>query len=387
VPLFGLPYWRLSGFYLFYFATLGILVPYWGLYLQWEGFSARQIGELTAILLATRIIAPNVWGWIADHRGQRMRIVRLASFLSILAFSAIFISQSYYWIAFVMMLFSFFWNASLPQFEVTTLQHLGKHSHHYSKIRVWGSIGFICVVAALGWLMDRYDAGIVPYALLLSIGGIWLISLTVPESASRHLSLNHIPIRQMLKQPAVRAFLAICFLMLVSHGPYYTFYSIYLEQHGYSRTLIGQLWALGVVAELMVFLVMHRWLPRFGIRKVLLASLILAAFRWLLIALYADHIFMLIAAQSLHAASYGAYHAASIAWVHQHFTGRNQGRGQALYSSMSFGAGGAVGSLLSGYLWLTPGPEMTFMLAALTASSAFLIGFVWLKPAKSSQIK
>ncbi|HAO26324.1 MAG TPA: MFS transporter, partial [Methylophaga sp.] len=65
MPFSGLPYWRLSGFYLFYFATLGILVPYWGLYLQWEGFSARQIGELTAILLATRIIAPNVWGWIA----------------------------------------------------------------------------------------------------------------------------------------------------------------------------------------------------------------------------------------------------------------------------------------------------------------------------------
>jgi len=383
----GLPYWRLSGFYLFYFATLGILVPYWGIYLQWEGFSARQIGELTAILLATRIIAPNVWGWIADHRGQRMRIVRLASLLSIVAFSAIFISQTYYSIAVVLMVFSFFWNASLPQFEVTTLQHLGEHSHHYSKIRVWGSIGFICVVVLLGWLLDRYDAGIVPYALLISISGIWLISLTVPESASRHLSLNHIPIRQVLKQPAVLAFLAICFLMLVSHGPYYTFYSIYLEQHGYSRTLIGQLWALGVVAELMVFLVMHRWLPRFGIRKVLLGSLLLAAFRWLLIALYADQIFMLIAAQSLHAASYGAYHAASIAWVHQHFTGRNQGRGQALYSSMSFGAGGAVGSLLSGYLWLTPGPEMTFMLAALTASSAFLIGFIWLKSAHSTSVK
>lgn len=381
MPFSGLPYWRLSGFYLFYFATLGILVPYWGLYLQWEGFSAREIGEITAILLATRIIAPNVWGWIADHRGQRIHIVRLASFFSILAFSAIFISQSYYWIAGVMVVFSFFWNASLPQFEVTTLQHLGEHSHHYSKIRIWGSIGFICVVVLLGWLMDRYDAGIVPYALLLSISGIWLISLTVPESASRHLSLNHVPIRKLLKQPAVRAFLAICFLMLVSHGPYYTFYSIYLEQHGYSRTMIGQLWALGVIAELLVFLIMHRWLPRFGIRKVLLGSLVLAAFRWLLIALFADHVFMLIAAQTLHAASYGAYHAASIAWVHQHFTGRNQGRGQALYSSMSFGAGGAVGSLLSGYLWLNPGPEWTFILAAFTASSAFFIGFIWLKSA------
>ena len=383
----GLPYWRLSGFYLFYFATLGILVPYWGLYLQWEGFSAREIGELTAILLATRIIAPNVWGWIADHRGQRMRIVRLASFLSIVAFSAVFISQSYYWIAAVLVVFSFFWNASLPQFEVTTLQHLGEHSHHYSKSRVWGSIGFILIVMSLGWLMDRFDAGIVPYALLFSISGIWLISLVVPESASRHLSLNHIPLKQVLKQPSVRAFLSICFLMLVSHGPYYTFYSIYLEQHGYSRTLIGQLWALGVIAELLVFLVMHRWLPRFGIRKVLLVSLLLAGLRWVLIALFADKIAVLIAAQSLHAASYGAYHAASIAWVHQHFTGRNQGRGQALYSSVSFGAGGAMGSLLSGYLWLSPGPEITFLLAALTATGAFIIGFIWLKTSISSVTK
>lgn len=353
-------------------------MPYWSLYLQWEGFSARQIGELTAILLATRIIAPNVWGWIADHRGQRLRIVRLASLLSLVAFSGIFISQSYLWVAIVLMVFSFFWNASLPQFEVTTLQHLGERSHHYSKIRVWGSIGFIFVVMTLGWLLDKYDAAIVPYALMLSISGIWLASLLVPESASRHLSLNHIPIKQLLKQPSVQAFLAICFLMLASHGPYYTFYSIYLETYGYGRTLIGQLWALGVVAELVVFLMMHRWLPRFGIRNVLLASLLLTALRWLLIAFFADQLPILVIAQSLHAASYGAYHAAAIAWVHLHFTGRNQGRGQALYSSISFGAGGAIGSLFSGYLWLAPGPTFTFLLAALMAISAFLIGFIWL---------
>lgn len=383
----GIPYWRLSSFYLFYFATLGIFVPYWSLYLQWEGFNARQIGELTAILLATRIIAPNVWGWIADHRGQRLRIVRVASLLSLVAFSGIFISQSYLWIAIVLMVFSFFWNASLPQFEVTTLQHLGEHSHHYSKIRVWGSIGFIFVVMALGWLLDKYDAAIVPYALMLSIGGIWLASLLVPESASRHLSLNHIPIKQLLKQPSVQAFLAICFLMLASHGPYYTFYSIYLETYGYDRTLIGQLWALGVVAELMVFLMMHRWLPRFGIRKVLLASLLLTALRWLLIAFFAEQLPILVIAQSLHAASYGAYHAAAIAWVHLHFTGRNQGRGQALYSSISFGAGGAIGSLLSGYLWLAPGPTMTFILAALIAISAFLIGFIWLQVQPCNTLK
>lgn len=379
MPLTHTPYWRLSGFYFFYFASLAVLVPYWGLYLQWLDFSAREIGELTAILLATRIIAPNIWGWIADHHGQRMRIVRFASFASALAFSGMLIDQSYFWIASVMLVFSFFWNASLPQFEVTTLQHLGEHSHHYSKIRLWGSIGFIIVVIFLGELLEFFDASIVPYAVLLSMVAIWLISLTVPESASGHLSLTQQSLSSIIKRPEIIAFLSISFLVQLSHGPYYTFYTIYLEQHLYSRSLIGQLWALGVIAEVVIFLFMHKWLPRFGIRAVLLVSLLFSTVRWLLIGFFPDNLSLLLFAQLLHAASFGTFHAAAIAWVHQHFTGRNQGRGQALYSSVSFGAGGAIGSLFSGYFWLSPGPTITFSIAAIATLIAFIIGFYWLK--------
>lgn len=379
MPLSQLPYWRLSGFYFFYFACLGVLVPYWSLYLKWEGFSASDIGELTAILLASRIIAPNIWGWIADHHGQRMRIVRFASFAATLVFAAIFFNQTYLWVAATLLLFSFFWNASLPQFEVTTLQHLGDHSHHYSKVRVWGSVGFIIIVMALGWLLEFFEPSIVPIALFLSTAGIWLVSLSVPESASRHMSLSQVSLKSLLKRPAVIAFLLMCFLMQASHGPYYTFYTIYLEENGYGRGLIGQLWALGVFAEVIIFLFMHRWLPRFGLRYVLLMSLILSACRWLLIALFPQNLAILTFAQLLHAASYGTYHAAAIAWVHRHFTGKTQGRGQALYSSVSFGAGGALGSLISGYLWLTPGPMWTYFLAASACMIAFIISYIWLK--------
>ncbi|NOQ93556.1 MAG: MFS transporter [Methylophaga sp.] len=384
MPHKNTPYWRLSGFYFFYFASLGVLVPYWGLYLQWEGFSAQEIGELTAILLATRIVAPNIWGWIADHRGQRMSIVRLASFVGAIAFSAILFSNSYLWIAGVLFVFSFFWNASLPQFEATTLQHLGEHSHHYSKIRLWGSVGFIITVAGLGMLLEYYDASIVPYIMLLSLIAIWIISLTVPESSSRHLSLEHQPILAILKRPEVIAFLSLCILVQISHGPYYTFYTIYLEQHGYSRSLIGQLWALGVVAEIVIFLFMHHWLPRFGLRLVLLISLILSTVRWLIIGFYPDSLGLLLFAQLLHAASFGSFHAAAITWIHHYFTGKNQGRGQALYSSIGFGAGGAIGSLCSGYFWVSPGPTATFSMAALTTLIAFFIGLRWLKDPHSN---
>lgn len=379
MPLKNKPYWRLSGFYFFYFASLGVLVPYWGLYLQSEGFSAQKIGELTAILLVTRIVAPNIWAWIADHHGQRMRIVRLGSLLSAIAFAGILIDNSYIWIAGILLIFSFFWNATLPQFEATTLQHLGEHSHHYSKIRIWGSIGFIIIVTALGACLERFDASIIPYTMLSSLLAIWLISLTVPESSSHHLSLGHKPLMTILKRPEVLSFLAICFLVQLSHGPYYTFYTIYLEQHHYSRTLIGQLWALGVVAEVIVFLFMHRWLPRYGIRKVLLVSLILSTLRWLIIGFYPNSLVLLLFAQLLHAASFGTFHVAAIEWVHKNFTGKNQGRGQGLYSSIGFGAGGAVGSLLSGYFWLSPGSTATFSMAGLATFLAFIICLRWLK--------
>ena len=384
MPYKNTPYWRLSGFYFFYFASLGVLVPYWGLYLQWEGFSAQEIGELTAILLATRIVAPNIWGWIADHRGQRMSIVRLASFVGAIAFSAILFSNSYLWIAGVLFTFSFFWNASLPQFEATTLQHLGEHSHHYSKIRLWGSVGFIISVAGLGMLLEYYDASIVPYVMLLSLVAIWLVSLTVPESSSRHLNLDHQPLFTILKRPEVIAFLSICVLVQISHGPYYTFYTIYLEQHSYSRSLIGQLWALGVVAEIIIFLFMHHWLPRFGLRLVLLISLLLSTLRWLIIGFYPDSMALVLFAQCLHAASFGSFHAAAITWIHHYFTGKNQGRGQALYSSIGFGAGGAIGSLFSGYFWLSPGPTATFSMAAVATLIAFFIGLRWLKDPQSN---
>ena len=377
-PYTTTPYWRLSGFYFFYFASLGIFVPYWGLYLQWQGFSAQEIGQLTAVFLGTRIIAPNLWAWLADIHEQRMRIVRVTSIIGTLVFSALLLNNSYIWIAAVMLIFSIFWNATLPQFEANTLEHLGENSHHYSKIRLWGSIGFIITVTSFGVVFERVSIELMPVALIVTMTGIWIMSLSVPESSHRDLTHNQQSLKDILKKPAIIAFFTVCFLVILSHGPYYTFYSIYLEQNGYSRSLIGQLWALGVLAEIVVFLFMHRFIPRFGLRLIIIISLLLSTLRWSLIGLFPDIITVLIFAQLLHAASFGTFHAAAIAWVHQHFIGKNQARGQALYSSIGFGAGGVLGSLTSGYLWESPGPAFTFLLAGISTLLATYVAHRWL---------
>ncbi|HEY5602627.1 MAG TPA: MFS transporter [Gammaproteobacteria bacterium] len=375
-----MPYWRLSSFYFFYFASVGALVPYWGWYLKSTGFSAHDIGIFMAIIMGTKIISPNIWGWIADHLGQRMLIVRAGSLLAALTFAGVLVSHNYWWLLLVMVLFSFFWNAALPQFEANTFNYLGNYTHRYSSIRLWGSIGFIIAVASIGSVLDLQGAGILPVVLLVLFAGIGLTSLLVPEQAAKHFPSEHVALGKLLKNPQVFALLVVCFLMQVSHGPYYTFYTIYLVEHGYSSWLTGQLWSLGVIAEVVLFLLMPVLVQRIGLRKLLLLSLVLAAFRWLMIGFYVDSLWLLIVAQLLHAATFGVYHASAIELIHRYFTGRHQGKGQALYSSLSFGAGGAVGSLYSGMIWDSTGATVAFMIAGATALIAFIISWIWIFP-------
>ena len=378
-----MPYWRLSSFYLFYFAALGTLVPYWGLYLQSRGFNPAEIGELMALLMATKIIAPNIWGWIADHTGRRIPIVRFASLLATLVFCLVFWVDGFWPLAMAMALFSFFWNASLPQFEAVTMSYLGTQVDRYSRIRLWGSVGFILTVAGAGYLVDLFDVMIIPMLVLGLYLAIWLSSLLVPEKPWQAHPEHQGSLLSVLKRREVQALLLVCFLMQASHGVYYSFYSIYLEMNGYSSTLIGQLWALGVIAEVVIFIVMHTLLQRFGARQVLIFSLLLAAIRWLMIGLFPQQLPMLLFAQLLHAATFGSFHAAAIHLTHRYFTGRHQGRGQAFYASVSFGAGGAVGSLASGYFWSGLGANITFYLSAVIALLAFFFAMVGVDKAQT----
>ena len=270
-------YWQLSGFYFFYFASIGTLIPYLGLYLEKQHYTAIEIANMFAIAMGTKIIAPNIWGWMADKQGKRMPVIRLASLLSLLAFAGIFFSTKFYWLIIVMFVFSFFWNASLPQFEATTLAHLGKNTSRYSKIRLWGSLGFVLLVSILGAVFEAYDVTTFPYIVSIILLGIWVFSYVTPEATNTQSHAAPQQFSQIIKQPAVILFFILVFLVQTSFGPYYAFYSIYLEDHGYSRTIIGQFWALGVISEILIFLIMHKMLKRWSGEFLLVCSLIFAS--------------------------------------------------------------------------------------------------------------
>ena len=361
-----MPRIRLSSFYFVYFSILGILIPYWPLYLQEAGYDAARIGSIMAIIPATKIVSPAYWGWLADRYGKTLRLIRWASFLSWTIFLCLLGDRTGLGMLIGTMLgFSFCWNATLPLFEAVTLGHLGLQTARYSRIRLWGSVGFIAFVWLIGQLLDGELAlarlpELITGLLILQ----WCISLAVPPAREMRHADDNASLLGILRRGEVLVFFFAALLLQVSHGPYYAFFSLYLEQLNYSDTAIGQLWALGVIAEIAVFLYLHRIRRGMTLRFLFLGSLALSVMRWLLIGWAADYLALLLLAQLLHAATFATAHASAIEIVHRHFSGPHHAKGQALYSGLCYGLGGALGSFYSGQLWESLGPKGVFTLAA-----------------------
>ena len=362
-----LPYWRLSGFYFFHFAFIGAFAPYWGLYLHSLSFDAFQIGVLMSLLHVMRIFAPAAWGWLADHTGRRMLIVQLAAITGLVSYCGVFFGESFYWLFIIMALMSFFWSASLPLIEATTLSHLGESTARYGSIRSWGSLGFICAVIGIGYLLDTTEIASLLWWVLGFKLGIVIFSWRIPEAEITSHSTDSLSVKQILKQPGVLPFFVACLLMAFAHGPYYTFYSIYLVEYGYSKGTIGWLWAVGVICEIGIFFLIPRLMNWLSLKQVLAFSFCCAVIRFLMIGWGVEWPEIILFAQILHAATYGAHHVAAMMVIHHFFRGRHQAKGQTFYTSFTFGIGGALGGIFSGYAWGWMGPEFTFSISALAA--------------------
>lgn len=372
---------RLAAYYFAYFTYAGALVPYFALWLAARQFTPAQIALVLAMPQLARVFAPAFWGWLADewgarYAGARRAIVVFSACAVLAGFCALYAIESFAGVAAVMLAMSVLSAGALPLVEAITLSALGGASGRYGPVRLWGSIGFILAVLGVGAWLDSHSPNAVLDIVVLLAAVTAVVSLVVPGAGSAQPARAPAQLAAVLRRPEARAFLGACFCMAVAHGTLYAFYSIFLEAEGYSKTLIGALWTLGVVAEVVLFLRLPQLLRRFSLRTLLLASFACAVLRFLAIGWGVGSLAVLAAAQLLHAATFGAYHAASVAAVHRMFAGALEARGQALYSSLSYGLGGAAGTLLAGWTWEALGPAPSFMVsAAFGALGGWLVGW------------
>jgi PPP family 3-phenylpropionic acid transporter len=354
---------RLASFYFAYFAYAGAFVAYLPLYLAWRGLHASEIAFLLALPQIARVFAPAAWGWLADRSGAQRGIVAFSCVANAACFAVVPFAGGARDIAWMIGAMSVLSAGAVPLVEAITLGSLAGQAGRYGPIRLWGSLGFIAAVLGGGAWLDYQPVRGVPLALVaLSLASL-AVSLALP-AGTVHTELQ--PARLRLT-PAMRTLLAAGFCMAAAHGTLYTFFTLHLEGVGYSGMLIGTLWTLGVLAEIVVFFYLPALFRRHTLSGILVASFLCAVVRFIAIGWAAAELWILIAAQLLHAATFGAFHAASVSAVHRVFAQAAQARGQTLFSSLSYGAGGAAGALVAGWAWEASGPGLAFSVSALAA--------------------
>jgi PPP family 3-phenylpropionic acid transporter len=372
-PLPARTAWSLGVFYFFYFAYVGGFTPYLSLYFDSVGMSAVQIGLLMAVNQSSRMFAPMLWGVLADRRGDRMCIVRLTALAGGIAMFGLFAGNSVLAMFITLAVMSAFTSATMPLAEATTFGHVRGDTGRYARIRLWGSVGFICSVVGVGYFLDVATLRDWLWLVIAIYAAALVATWQVPESAAHRPVREDVSARSILMRPEVVGLLGACFLMATAHGAYYSFFSVHLVDNGYSKSAVGWLWALGVVCEVAVFWWMPQLVARIGLYRLLVATFAIAVLRFLLIGWLVQSPVALVLAQTMHAATFGAYHAAAIGLIHRWFQGAHQAKGQALYTALSFGAGGTLGGFASGLAWAAHGAAFTYTLAALAAALGLVL--------------
>lgn len=351
-------------FFFAYYGYIGVFSPYASLYFADRGLSAAQIGVLMSLMQVMRIFGPNLWGWVADHTSRRVLVLRATSTAAALTFCGMFWGDSFGFFFALMVILNLFTSAQGPLSEALMLSAMRGDLTHYGRLRLWGSVGFIVLVTASGQLLDWQGVGMTPWislAMLVMVAGV---ALNMREEAAAPTHHETPSVRKLLQRREVIAFFASTFLMIAAHASLYVYYSLYLADIGYSKTVIGLMWSLGVIAEIAFFYWQAPLFRRYGVRKLMIVSLAIGVVRFLMIGLGAESLVLLLVAQVLHAATFGVHHSASVATLQRWFAGPLQARGQALFISISYGLGGTVGGLMMSACWDTLGARPVYVIAA-----------------------
>ena len=326
-----------------------------------------------------RVVGPPAWGWMADHAHGSHGVARLLQISAGLALcsAVLLLFDLDFWPLFlVLCLMSFFLSGQVPISESLALHAARGSMKSYGRMRLWGSFGFIVAVILCGPWFDRVGIAWLPFSVILVLGLVLVSTFLLPPREVHDLSPEPALIRNMLADRRIQRFLLASFLMLVAHAPLYTLFSLWLQSLGFSRTQIGLLWALGVVAEIAVFQFQHRIFDRLSVGSCWILAYGAAVVRFLMIAFSAGVVPVLILAQLLHAVTFGIHHSASMSLIREWFPSQAQARGQALYTMASYGLGGSLGGIAAGWLWEAVSPEFSFVAAAL-AGLAGMAAAVW----------
>jgi len=363
--------------YFTYFFAYSIFLPFWSVWLQGEGIDAEMIGVLLGVGLAARFLGAMFITPLVKEPSKLITALRLLAGLSLIFSVGFALGSHWAWLLFVMIGFNLFFAPMVPLGDSLAGTWQKQFTFDYGKIRVWGSIAFIIGSSLMGYLAGVWGNKAIMVALIVSclalLLGAMMKPAIMPMGAAKIEGGNKVTFKQLIADKNVVRFLICVTLLQGAHAAYYGFASLFWKEAGYSDLVIGNLWSLGVVAEVIVFMLSHRLFRRWSARNLLLLSAFCGIIRWGLMGAFTA-LPVLIVVQILHSGTFTICHLAAMRFI----SARKENEIiplQGVYSALATGGGLAVLTIIVGYIYerVPAHHGVVFYLMALLAIPAVFI--------------
>ena len=358
----------LGAYYFFYFALVGIYIIFMPKVMLDLGYTPLEVGIIFAAAPFMRFLLPFVFRHFISLTPKVYQLSLFFTFLGTLLFIAT-INTFYVYLA-ANLLFGAAMGISLPYVETIALASLSRQ--HYGKARLWGSIGFVAIALWLGKVLSS------PYEALYYLSAIAFLTLVFGGMLIKYDTVAHSTSQEDASFSLSKywAFWVSIFLMQVSFGGFYNFFTIYETAHGISLEMTSWMWSFGVICEIFMLYFQGPLLQR-NLLHILQFATLVAAIRWMMLYLYPESVILTFASQSLHAISFALYHTAAISYVFSLYTQKKLA--QQFFLGIAFGLGGSIGAVLSGQIY----GEYLFFIESIIAFMAFAILYVHQKRKES----
>ncbi|MDU4092451.1 MAG: 3-phenylpropionate MFS transporter [Pantoea sp.] len=367
-------YWLALGYFTYFFCY-GIYLPFWAVWLKGSGLDAEKIGLLLGAGMIARFVGSLLIASRVRDPSQLVLALRLLALLTLLCAAGFWLGQQWLWLLLVMIGFNLFFSPLVPLSDALAATWTRQIALPYGPVRLWGSLAFVISSALTGVLITAWNSqailALLSVGIVMMLGGMLLRPAVMPLGETRATqSAGWAEWRSLLRENSVWRFLLCVTLMQGAHAAYYGFSAIWWQEAGYSASVVGYLWSLGVVAEIIIFALSNRLFRRWRARDLLLLSGICALVRWSLMA-STTALPWLIVAQILHCGSFTVCHLAAMRFI----AARQGGeviRLQSIYSALAMGGGIAVMTMVCGALFQHLQGNIFWLMALLVLPALFL---------------
>ncbi|UPY37715.1 MFS transporter [Sediminicoccus sp. KRV36] len=355
------------------FAGFGAMMPFLPAILAEGGLTASQVGTVLAAGSLVRLVAAPLSGKLADRVPDVRRLLALAALLAAASALGFGLAAGFALLLAVQLLHSIATSPIVPLSDALAVAAVRSGGFDYARVRSVGSITFMLGAMAAGLAAEWAGPGVA--AWMLAAGLLWTAwaAQRLPAPAPRAEAPPGQPesssLWAPLAEPVFRWVLPIAALIQGSHAVYYAFSTLHWQAAGLSTGFIGLLWALGVLAEILLFLFGRPVVERLGVRGLALLAAGAGVLRWSVTAITSDP-WALVGIQLLHGLTFGAMHLAAMRALLGLPAGLS-GRAQTLLASaISASTGGLIWA--SGWLYAVAGGGAFLAMAGLCGVAALL---------------